>query len=213
MNVHIILTIAGTDTGPFDLYSDVGGFATAFESGVSKASLVAGYNATPPDGATQIKVVSTGNCTSFVIIDIGVCATTTTTSSSSTTTSSTSSTSTTTTSSTSSTSTTTTTTTTYVGTTTTTTTHFPVYNYLGTTSSYNNYGDACSFATCSRPYYRDIPAISDGLILYDDAELTIPHDGGGLWIAINDDYNSCTGPWYAVQVDAYGVISNLTHCS
>jgi len=79
MNVYIILTTAGTDTGPFDLYSDVDGFATAFETAVSKASLVAGYSTTAPDGSTQIKVVSTGNCTNSVIIDIGVCATTTTT--------------------------------------------------------------------------------------------------------------------------------------
>ena len=80
MNVYIKLTIAGVDTGPFSLYSDVDGFATPFETGVSRASLVAGYTATDvPDGSTEIKLVSTGSCTNSVTIDIGLSTTSTTT--------------------------------------------------------------------------------------------------------------------------------------
>lgn len=94
MNVYIILTIAGTDVGPFDLYSDVDGFVTAFETGVSRADLVAGYTSVVvPIGTTQIKVQSTGDCTNYIIIDVA----TPTTSTTSTTTSTTSTTTTTTT--------------------------------------------------------------------------------------------------------------------
>ena len=41
MTVLITLTLAGADTGPFDLYSDLDGYITPFETGVSKAALLA----------------------------------------------------------------------------------------------------------------------------------------------------------------------------
>lgn len=111
MTVLITLTIAGADTGPFDLYSDADGFVSPFESGISKAALQAGYLSTlVPNTATIIRVKSKGVCTNYIDIVIG--ATTTTTTSSSTSTTTTTSTS----------STTTTTTTTESPTTTTTTT-------------------------------------------------------------------------------------------
>lgn len=80
MNVYIKLLVAGANVGPFDLYSNIDSFATAFETGVAKASLVSGYTATDvPNETTQIKIVSTGNCTNFIILDIGIPTTTTTT--------------------------------------------------------------------------------------------------------------------------------------
>ena len=36
MTVLLTLTTAGSDTGPFNLYSDVDGYISAFETGVSK---------------------------------------------------------------------------------------------------------------------------------------------------------------------------------
>ena len=89
MIVTITLTTAGTDTGPFNLYSDVDGFVSAFETGVSKAALLAGYTSTlVPNGTTIIRVMSANElCTNFIDIVIGgECSTTTTTTSSSTTT-------------------------------------------------------------------------------------------------------------------------------
>ena len=89
MTVTITLTTAGTDTGPFNLYSDVDGFVSAFEVGVSKAALLAGYTTSlVPNGTTIIRVMSVNElCTNFIDIVIGgECTTTTTTSSSSTTT-------------------------------------------------------------------------------------------------------------------------------
>jgi hypothetical protein len=111
ITVSITLTLAGVDTGPvFDLYSDVDNYAVAFETGISKASLEAGYISTiVPDGTTIIRVYSGGTCQTYV--DLSVITSTTTTTSTTSTTS------------------TTTTTTTSTSTTTTTTTAAPQIHY------------------------------------------------------------------------------------
>ncbi len=143
MIVTITLTTAGIDTGPFNLYSDVDGFVSAFETGVSKASLLAGYTSNlVPNGTTIIRVMSDNElCTNYLDITIsGECGatTTTTTSTSSTSSTTTTSTSSSTTTTTSSTSSTTTSTTTVEPTTTTTTTEAPSdctdYSVVGTPS-------------------------------------------------------------------------------
>jgi len=91
MTVLITLTTAGADSGPFNLYSDLDGYTSAFESGVSKASLLAGYaSAAVPDYTTIIRIMSTGDCVNYIDIVLDeVTTTTTSTSSSSTTTTST----------------------------------------------------------------------------------------------------------------------------
>jgi hypothetical protein len=95
MTVLITLTIAGADTGPFNLYSNVDGYVTPFESSVAKSALLAGYaSVLVPDGTTIIRVLSQGECSNYIDIVIG--GTTTTTSSSTSSTSSTTTTSTTT---------------------------------------------------------------------------------------------------------------------
>ena len=89
--VLIVLTTAGTNTGPFSLYSNVDGFVTPFEIGVSKAALVAGYTSTlVPNGATIIRVKSNSICTNYIDIPFGITTTTTTSSSTTTSTSTTS---------------------------------------------------------------------------------------------------------------------------
>ena len=125
MTVLITLTTAGTDSGPFDLYSDLDGYISAFESAVPKASLLAGYpSSLVPDFTTIIRVRSNnGLCTNY--IDIPVEEPTTTTTSSSSTSTSTSSSSTTTSTSTTAVPTTTTTSSSSTSTTTTTTTTVP----------------------------------------------------------------------------------------
>ena len=90
MTVFITLFIAGADSGPFNLYSNLDGYVTAFESGVPKASLLAGYSSVSvPDFTTTIRVLSTGTCTNYVDIAVEEITTTTTTTSSSSTTSTT----------------------------------------------------------------------------------------------------------------------------
>jgi len=78
-SVIITLTIAGTDTGPFNLYSNVDGFSSPFESSISKSALQAGYlSGLVPDAATVIRVKSMNPvCSNY--IDIVITTTTTTT--------------------------------------------------------------------------------------------------------------------------------------
>jgi hypothetical protein len=79
MTVLITLTVAGADSGPFNLYSNTDGFVSAFEIGVSKSALLAGYaSALVPDYTTVIRVLSTKNCTNYIDILLGATTTTTT---------------------------------------------------------------------------------------------------------------------------------------
>lgn len=77
----ITLTTAGADTGPFNLYSDLDGFITPFETGVGKAALEAGYlSSLIPDGSTIIRVKSTSLfCNNYIDLSLPITTTTTTT--------------------------------------------------------------------------------------------------------------------------------------
>jgi hypothetical protein len=67
MNVLITLTTAGTDTSTFDLYSDVDNFVNPFETGISKANLLNGYESSlVPDLATIIKIQALGVCSNYI---------------------------------------------------------------------------------------------------------------------------------------------------
>lgn len=80
MTALITLTTAGSDSGPFDLYSNLDGYVSAFESGVSKSALLAGYySALVPDYTTIIRVKSNGVCVNYIDIVISTTTTTTTT--------------------------------------------------------------------------------------------------------------------------------------
>ena len=81
MTVYITLTTAGTDSGPFDLYSNLDGFISAFESGVSKSALEAGYaSALVPDFTTVVRIKSNNElCTNYIDIFLENTTTTTTT--------------------------------------------------------------------------------------------------------------------------------------
>jgi len=77
----IQLTTAGADTGNFSLLSNVTGYGTAFESGISRASLLAGYTSNlVPTGTTTIRVKSnSASCSNYVDIAVGGITTTSTT--------------------------------------------------------------------------------------------------------------------------------------
>jgi len=96
MTVTITLTLAGSDTGPFNLYSNVDGYTSAFQTGVPRGTLVAGLTtSTVPDGTTGILVRSTGVCQRDLYLNVaGAPVTTTTTTSSTSSTTSTTTTST-----------------------------------------------------------------------------------------------------------------------
>lgn len=80
MLVFIQLTTAGAEVGPFDIYSYVfpGPFVLV-DSGVSRATLIAGANYTVPDDATVVRVQSSGLCDNFKDLFIEGTTTTTTT--------------------------------------------------------------------------------------------------------------------------------------
>lgn len=87
MIVTIVLTTAGSSTGPFNLYSDVDGYTTPFELGVAKSSLLAGYTSSAvPDGTTNIRITTGSPCNSYLDIVVGTTTTTSTSTSTSTTT-------------------------------------------------------------------------------------------------------------------------------
>lgn len=78
--VLITLTTAGTDTGPFDLYSDADSYVTPFETGVAKIDLTSGYTSNlVPDLATIVRVQSDSLCTNYIDLTIVTTTTTTTT--------------------------------------------------------------------------------------------------------------------------------------
>jgi hypothetical protein len=81
MTVLITLTTAGSDSGPFNLYSDVDGFLSAFETGVAKVDLLAGYSSSlVPDPTTIIRVMSSNPlCTNYIDLELYPVTTTTTT--------------------------------------------------------------------------------------------------------------------------------------
>jgi len=81
MTVLITLSGVGSSTGPtFDLYASPDGITfTQFATGINKTALEPGYQATVPDGTTDIKVTSLGQCTNSYVATIGVIPTTTTT--------------------------------------------------------------------------------------------------------------------------------------
>lgn len=92
MTVIITLTTAGTDTGPFNLFSNVDGYTIPFATGITRQQLLDGYpSAAVPSSTIIIKVQSLNSlCTNFILLNIPT--TTTTTSSTSSTTTTTSST-------------------------------------------------------------------------------------------------------------------------
>jgi hypothetical protein len=81
MTVLITLTIPlGGDVNNFSLFSNIGGYATTFETNVSAAALAAGYlSSLVPNGTTTIRVRSTGLCTNFVDVPVTLLPTPTTT--------------------------------------------------------------------------------------------------------------------------------------
>ena len=90
MTVLITLTTAGDNTGPFNLYSNEDGFSTIITSGISRANLLAGYEATVPNGTTEVLLQSIGVCDRDLYLNVaGAPTTTSTTSTTSSTTSST----------------------------------------------------------------------------------------------------------------------------
>jgi hypothetical protein len=182
MTVLITLTLAGADTGPFNIYSDSDGYTTPLVTGVAKSALLAGYSlAGVPNDATIIRVASIDACNNYIDMLISNTSTTTTTTSTSTSTS----------------------------TTTTTTTAIPYYIWLGPVSTFGTSGAACSGYSSTRSYYSPQNfMLSTVTKLYENPELTIPVEttGNYLPVALNG-----AGTIYAAVVTS-GTVSFYTSC-
>lgn len=80
ISATIFLTTPTTDAGPFNMYSNVDGYTSAFATGISKSALLAGYSTSAiPNLTTIVRLVSTGVCTNQVDFNMPATTTTTTT--------------------------------------------------------------------------------------------------------------------------------------
>jgi hypothetical protein len=70
MTVFLTLTTAGSDSGPFNLYSNIDGYTVPFETGIDKILLEAGYSTTVPDDASVVRITSAGDCINSVDITL-----------------------------------------------------------------------------------------------------------------------------------------------
>lgn len=70
MIVLITLISIGTDSGPFDLYSNIDGFSVPFATNISVASLTSGYETAVPDNTTIVRAKSLGVCSNYFDITL-----------------------------------------------------------------------------------------------------------------------------------------------
>ena len=67
----IKLTTIGLAAGPFDIYSNTDGFSVPFETGITRAQLLAGYLSNNlPALATTVRVKSTLYCVNYLDITV-----------------------------------------------------------------------------------------------------------------------------------------------
>lgn len=67
MSISVTITFPstgfGSDTGPFNLYSDTDGYTNAFETGITSNTLIYGFSTNNvPNGTTTVRVVSESQC-------------------------------------------------------------------------------------------------------------------------------------------------------
>lgn len=69
----IKLTTIGTAAGPFNLYSNVDSYTTPFETGLTRAQLLAGFLSNNlPTAATIVRVKSGVYCVNYLDINITI---------------------------------------------------------------------------------------------------------------------------------------------
>ena len=85
MTILIDLTVAGVNTGPFNLYSDADGYTSAFATNITRQQLLDGYPAVVAAGTTNIKLQSLSDiCPNDTILPVNATTSTTSTSTSTT---------------------------------------------------------------------------------------------------------------------------------
>jgi hypothetical protein len=174
MTGTITLTTPNTHAGPFDLYSNIDSYTSAFATGISKDELLLGYSTNAiPNLTTIIRLASTGICDNFIDITMPVTTTTTTTAAPTTTTTTATPTTTTTTAAPITTTTTTaapvtTTTTTAAPLTTTTTTAAPITTTTTTAAPITTTTSTTGVVQACTTYFVDNTTASVGSFTYTD---------------------------------------------
>lgn len=203
MTIIITFSSIGADAGPFNLYSNVDGYASPFAIGVTKIQLLFGYSSNVvPDGTTTVRVISTGACTNFVDLPVVPIPTTTTTSSTTiapTTTTSTTLLTTTTTSTTGVPPSTTTSTTTVPPSTTTTTTAPPPFN---ANLTFTSFAAACA-NTLDAYAYQSVD--EEGTHYWSDIAMTIPINSSPNYFKVDNLAIKTSGP--------NGVVTGAVNCN
>ena len=70
----IKLTLAGINTGPFNLYSNIDGYISAFAVNITRAQLLTGYPTDAiPSLTTIIRIMSIGDCTNYIDVPLPNC--------------------------------------------------------------------------------------------------------------------------------------------
>lgn len=86
MTILITLNTVGVDCSTFDIYSNVDGYTSAFETNVPKATLLSGFSSSNvPNGTITIRIKAKGLCSNYIELNLDGSTTTTTTSTTSTT--------------------------------------------------------------------------------------------------------------------------------
>jgi hypothetical protein len=87
MTILIDLSVAGVNTGPFNLYSDADGYTSAFATNITRQQLLDGYPAVVAAGTTNIKLQSLSDiCPNDTILPVSTSTSTSTTTTTTTTT-------------------------------------------------------------------------------------------------------------------------------
>ena len=80
MTIFIDLSVAGINTGPFNLYSNADAYASAFATNITRQQLLDGYPAVVLNGTTNIKLQSLSDiCPNDTILYLNATTSTTTT--------------------------------------------------------------------------------------------------------------------------------------
>lgn len=199
MTIIITFSSIGADAGPFNLYSNVDGYASPFAIGVTKIQLLTGYSSdVVPDGTTIVRAKSTGVCTNYVDLVVTVIPTTTTTSSTTIAPTTTTSTTLLTTTTTSTTGVPTTTTSTTPPSTTTTTTTAPPFNANLTFTTFTT--------ACSNPLnaYAYQSTDDEGTHYWSNIAMTIPINSSPNYFRVGNIAIKTSGP--------NGVVTGAVNC-
>lgn len=63
----LIKLIAGLNSNLYNLFSDIDGYASAFETAISKSSIIEGYTSfLVPDGTNIIRVMEDGSSSNYI---------------------------------------------------------------------------------------------------------------------------------------------------